>query len=590
MFKKIVSNLSFSPGAASQLTFYMRRLKQEDLTRKLSAIAGAFALVFQMAAVVSPATSAVAASTNDIIFGGLDRSKPKEDLLKIYDKNTDGKHQGYQKLFAYFGISRADLAKTTRSTINSNNQELRSLGRNPHSNLDKRVEVGGQAYYLRPLYTWGSGVSYEVLEGKRADGTWFAIMLDCGNLVIKDQVHVVQNLKCENLKVDKAQGRVPLKVAFTAKAEAKNQKITNYIFKFGDGNKKDSKDRTVSHKYEKPGNYVATVQIEGSTGDKTEIQDQCSVSIKVKEEPTEPVTDEPSIVCVDLSANKAGGPVPIDVEFTTQARANKQEISEYIYDFGDGSRISSKNDVVSHTYTQAGSYVAKVSVKGSKTSQLVTSEDCQVTITPTVETQPEDVPGNIEISKSALYMERTDAAGQLANANATTAKATETIQYTLVTKNTGGATVKGYVVKENINDILEYAEIFDAGGGTLDGGLLTWAAQDIAAGQTLVNTFRVKVKSPIPATPRSSSDPLSFDLRMDNVYGNTISINLEVPPEKQVEVAASTLPQTGAGENLAIMFAFISMVVYFYMRNRQLVAELAVLNGDLHGHHHRRHK
>ena len=89
-------------------------------------------------------------------------------------------------------------------------------------------------------------------------------------------------------------------------------------------------------------------------------------------------------------------------------------------------------------------------------------------------------------------------------------------------------------------------------GGTKDANnIVVWAKQDIAAGATATVQITIKVKDPIPQTPVSSSDPEHFNLIMTNVYGNTINIKLPGSPEKQVEMAAATLPNTGPGETLA---------------------------------------
>ncbi len=136
---------------------------------------------------------------------------------------------------------------------------------------------------------------------------------------------------------------------------------------------------------------------------------------------------------------------------------------------------------------------------------------------------------------------------------------------------------------ENIRDILEYADVISPGGATLQDGSLTWPKTTIKDGESDVRTFQVKVKSPIPINPISVSDPLSYDLKMNNVYGNVVVVNLQVPPEKQIEVASATLPQTGTGTTTFIVFVLVSAMAYFYFRNRQLMTEVAMLRNDHHG-------
>ena len=85
MFTKIVSQLSLSPSAGSQLAFYARRLGQERITRTLSALAAVLVIGLQFATIAAPPTSANAASPNDIIYGGV---VSLNDLLNQYDDNA----------------------------------------------------------------------------------------------------------------------------------------------------------------------------------------------------------------------------------------------------------------------------------------------------------------------------------------------------------------------------------------------------------------------------------------------------------------------------------------------------------------------
>lgn len=47
MFRKIVSQLSFSPALVGQLSFYAKRLRKEQATRRLGLVFVAMALVVQ---------------------------------------------------------------------------------------------------------------------------------------------------------------------------------------------------------------------------------------------------------------------------------------------------------------------------------------------------------------------------------------------------------------------------------------------------------------------------------------------------------------------------------------------------------------
>jgi uncharacterized repeat protein (TIGR01451 family) len=155
------------------------------------------------------------------------------------------------------------------------------------------------------------------------------------------------------------------------------------------------------------------------------------------------------------------------------------------------------------------------------------------------------------------------------------------IIYTLSAKNTGNVTVNGFAIQENISDVLDYANITSFGGGTLGAdNVLQWGESSIKPGATVQRKFTVKIKDPIPITPTSVSDPGHFDGKLTNVYGNTVTISLPLPPSKQIEITATTLPSTGPGESIAIGFAITVVIAYFFARSRLFATELTIVREE----------
>jgi hypothetical protein len=117
MFKKLISNLSFSPSLVGQLGFYVKRLRQEEVTRRAGLILTALALVVQGLIVFAPAQTQAAAGNNDIIFGGF---TSKTDLLRIYDKGADSAgRRDIQQIYSRFGVTRNDIKNAALGRINS---------------------------------------------------------------------------------------------------------------------------------------------------------------------------------------------------------------------------------------------------------------------------------------------------------------------------------------------------------------------------------------------------------------------------------------------------------------------------------------
>lgn len=161
---------------------------------------------------------------------------------------------------------------------------------------------------------------------------------------------------------------------------------------------------------------------------------------------------------------------------------------------------------------------------------------------------------------------------QSADAQTRIARAGDVITYTLVTSNPGNESVGNYVVSDDISDILDYADVTDTGSGTLGGGVISWSAVNITAGGSVQNTFQVKVKSPIPGNPQNGT---RFDFRMENVYGNKVTVELEKPaiaPPAILGVAA--MVKAGGGSLLltiaSMLFMFISSA-FLYFREKLLL-------------------
>lgn len=491
MFPRIVSQLSLSPSAASNLAFYARRLAQERVTRAFSAIAAVMIVVLQFAVIAAPPTPVNAASQSDIIFGGI---TGKDDLLNHYDDNWT-----LRKLFSYFAITREDLSHTTRGWVNSKDQNgtLKSIGRLQYHKSDVEVDVGEKTYWGSPLDIWDTGANvqrgsnYEVLAGYNSDHEYFAVMIHCGNIIFKHYPEKPKptpppkptpkptpaptpkaaTLACVNLDADYTQGDAPLTVKFTGLGAAAGQTIDDYIFELGDNNLEHKATGSVIHTYENPGKFIAHLRVHGSKGKTTENTDQCSATITVNVPPAE------------YTKHKTAYNVTQAVDATTQ-----------------------------------------------------------------------------------------DAHGG------------DVIKYTLTTKNVGHTNEK-YAVVEHIDDILEYADVTDADGGSVNthDGVITWDAAPLAKGKSLVKTFTVTVKNPIPPTNVGISNHGSFDLKMDNVYGDAVRINLTPPLAKQVEAATTSLPDTGAPVGTIIILVVSGLTLFFYFRNRQLITEIKLLRGDLQG-------
>jgi hypothetical protein len=173
---------------------------------------------------------------------------------------------------------------------------------------------------------------------------------------------------------------------------------------------------------------------------------------------------------------------------------------------------------------------------------------------------------------------------QLDDASSKPAQAGDTIEYTLSVKNESKEVRKGFVIEENMEDVLEYADLQDASGATFTTNpvsMLSWAPVDIKPNETVLRTILVKIKSPLPTTPASTSDPSSNDMKLVNTYGeDTVTINLPKTGLKTVEQTVSTIPSTGLGTNIIISTFILMAATYFFYRSKLMNKELSLVRQE----------
>jgi len=184
MFRKIVSNLPFSPALVGQLGFYAKRLRKEEATRRLGLIFVVLALVVQSLAVFQPPESANASSDYDMVEGGIGSSI--DNYLAAYDANVKNLHD----VMNYVGITRAEIASTQYSSWTVNKTINWSFAARVGYDQGERQysitnSTGNQVttIYSRPLnLSYSSTSSVYGWVGNSKKMGWFALLQSCGNL------------------------------------------------------------------------------------------------------------------------------------------------------------------------------------------------------------------------------------------------------------------------------------------------------------------------------------------------------------------------------------------------------------------------
>lgn len=528
MFRKLVSNLPFSPALVGQLGFYAKRLKKEESTRRIGLIFTALALVVQGFAVFSPPESANAANGNNIIYGGF---RSKDELLSIYDQNRDSAgHSDIQQIYTHFGITRQDILNSSQMNFNSRDQNLsiKSVGRStyewqrtPISINDSSTTVYESLLYKFDSTPWtiDNGSSYPGLIGKRAsDGQWFAIMMGCGNpaYITLPPPPPKPVAACSSLTITPVN-----RTRFTFKGTSTTTNGAtvasySYVVKDSSGKVVDTRNvasnqlsNSINYDFTKDGSYTVVLNVTTSLGERTSTN--CQKPLTVSPEPRCPLN--PDLVASNPDCK------PCEDDKTIWYK----------------------------------------------------DKDCKSTF---------------ELSKTVKNVSQLKE-----DANNTTAKPGDRLEYRLSIKNTG-KTTGSYTIEDNLNDVLEYADMIDTGGGTLvkkdaftpveKVNTITWPAIAVKPGETIQKIVSVQIKATIPATPQSISNPESYNCRLVNDFsGHPTVIMVDCPTPKVVERVVTELPKTGTTENMIFAGITLAIVTYFYARARQVKKEVRLIRKDL---------
>lgn len=499
MFRKIVSNLPFSPALVGQLSFYAKRLRKEEATRRAGLIVTALALVFQSLAVFSPPEAANASSTADFINGGV---ASKQVFLNHYKQNTN-KIKG---LFTSLGITSAELSAMTQSTIsksgvagkyNWSRTSLYSYAQGQRS-YSFNNSHGSATFHYRPLSLTANNPPYKVLVGHSAKFGWFAIKMDCANLITKTPPKPPKpQVKCEDLVVKRLS---PIRFRLTAKASTKNgAKIKGYTFAISHNGKttqkkKDTSAKSASIEYENSsaGNYNVSATVRSSEG--PESSSDCRGNF-----PVNTAAACNSVISKPLSSTS--------FRITGTAQASKGvTIKGYVYTvINDSGRVietksfdsPSKSHSFTYTQTTPGDYKVQLVVKTSIGDQK--NSGCQAAISVPTPPKASAVCKNLQASVLNRTIISLEGAAKTEN-GATISK------YTFVVKNSSDKEVKRIEIPSTSSSVV--ADSFEIGSsGDYNVKLIvTTSVGDVENADNCVAKFTITPPEVCPLNPSLPKD------------------------------------------------------------------------------------
>ncbi|MBF0298267.1 MAG: PKD domain-containing protein [Oligoflexia bacterium] len=164
--------------------------------------------------------------------------------------------------------------------------------------------------------------------------------------------------------VDVSQGYFPLKVNFNAyKAYDVDGQVKKYIWNFGDGSAEQTMtDSKITHTFVNKGEFIVKLIVEDDKG----TQNFKTLKITTNDPNQDPVAK--------IISNKIQGLIPLEITFNaSESRDPEKQISNYQWNFGDGTTTTTADPILSHTYNVEGVFNASVTVVDSKGKSSVAS-------------------------------------------------------------------------------------------------------------------------------------------------------------------------------------------------------------------------
>lgn len=228
-----------------------------------------------------------------------------------------------------------------------------------------------------------------------------------------------------------------------------------------------------------------------------------------------------------------------------------------------------------YDFANEGIYTVKVIIS-AQSGLVEPSKTCEIALSIS---KPKDV--GARVSTDSLVTNMTQ---NIKNADNTTANPGDKLKYTIYVYNYGESKVVDLELKgeygENVSDILEYADLVNKADAVYNPktGSLSWNKVNILPGERVEKSFIFQIKKPLPRTPVSASNPLSYDFIIQNRYGSLTTINLDKPITKIIEQRLAILPE----DNMSAIFIGVVFIIvcFFYYRNYLIRKELEIIHKE----------
>lgn len=586
MFKKIVSQLSFSPALVGQLGFYAKRLRKEQATRRLGLIFVALALVVQSLVVFQAPEPANAAGANDMVRGGLGTGSTLS--INKYLRPYDANERHLKDTTNYFGITRDEIKNAKLAYITVGNRKSYGYENRAGSTAIPITNADGKkvtTLYGRPMTVWGwkPTSKAEVFVGQSKKAGWFAILAVCGNIITDEYppkpvqpkpANIIAsksgiNVSQGNADATKVTARTNDTIKYTVSVKNTGEKdgsvtmkdnlsdILRYSTLTNNGGGtyyKDTKTLSWGAVTVKPGQTITktyTVKLNSSLVTSTAICSMKnnfldkSVTVKVgcSTPPAEIISSKGAVNVTqgNADATKVAARTKDTITYTVTVKNtggtaalvslkdNLSEVMKFakITNNGGGTYNAGSKTLSWGTVNikPAETVTKKYTVKMND-SLVNTTTDCSMKnnfLDKSVVIPVECTTPPAELEPSKTAVNTTQ--GNV-DATKTTALANDNITYTVSMKNSGG-TAASVVLTDDLSDVLALASLADNGGGVFDKetNTLSWGKVTVKPGETVTKKYTVKINN-------SLINETSECSIVNNFMGKEVAIDVdcETPP------------------------------------------------------------
>ena len=164
------------------------------------------------------------------------------------------------------------------------------------------------------------------------------------------------------------------------------------------------------------------------------------------------------------------------------------------------------------------------------------------------------------------------------DANDTTLPSGNSLVYTLSATNVSTYKISSSTISINLQNALAYSALVNTYGGKNQNGIVSYKLSLMLPKQTQTEIITTKIKSPLPSSSISGSDPNYLDQKMITTFGNSVVVYVPKTINKFYEININNyLPSVSGRDSLIILVVMLLITVYLLHRISVIRQEIKII-------------